>query len=86
MYYAIISKNDWATSMWSYPYVFLYKALMFQANFTVFYLEVIYPVNEWAKSNQICQRMERDMTPWCTDVESQRSQIKVMGSYHEADF
>ena len=28
----IISKTHWAALMWSFPYMFLYKALVFQAN------------------------------------------------------
>ena len=37
----IISKSHWAASMWSYPYMFLYKALVFQTNFwTVVCLQV----------------------------------------------
>ena len=60
--------------MWSYPYMFLYKALVFQAKFldsSLFSSGYISETNDLRATN-ICQGMEHDMSTWDVDVESQR--------------
>ena len=74
--------------MWSYPYMFLYKALAFQANFLDSSLsssDYISNTND-RRETKICQAMEHDMATWGVDVESRRSKIKVMESAYMTDF
>ena len=74
--------------MWSYPYMFLYKALVFQANFLDSSLSsssYIWETND-RRATKICQAMEHDMATWGVDVESRRSKIKVMESAYVTDF
>ena len=74
--------------MWSYPYMLLYKALVFQAKF----LDSNLPssgyisVTNDLRATKICQGMEHDMSTWDVDVESQRSKTKVMESAYMTDF
>ena len=73
----IISKTHWAASMWSYPYMFLHKALVFQANFLDSCLsssDYISETND-RRATKICQGMGHDMATWGVDVESRRSKI-----------
>ena len=84
----IISKTHWAASMWSYPYMFLYKALVFQAKFLDSSLSSSGYISETndLRATKICQGMEHDMSNWDVDVESQRSKTKVMESAYMTDF
>ena len=77
----IISKTHRAASMWSYPYIFFYKALVFQANFLDSSLSSSGYISETndRRATKICQGMGHDMATWGIDVESQRSKIKVIG-------
>ena len=70
----IISKTHWAASMWSYPYMFLYKALVFQAKFLDSSLSSSGYISETndLRGTKIWQGMEHDMSTWGVDVESQR--------------
>ena len=74
--------------MWSYPYMFLYKALAFQAKFLDSSLSSSGYISETndVRANKICQGMEHDMSTWGVDVESQRSKTKVMESAYMKDF
>ena len=60
--------------MWSYPYMFLYKALVFQAKFLDSSLSSSGYISETndLRATKICQGMEHDMSTWGVDVESQR--------------
>ena len=74
--------------MWSYPYMFLYKALVLQANFLDSSLSssgYISKPND-RRETKICQKMEHDMATWGVDVESRRSKIKVMECAYMSDF
>ena len=74
--------------MWSYPYMFLYKALVFQAKFldnSLCSSGYISETND-LRATKICQGMEHDMSTWDVDVESQRSKTKVMESAYMTDF
>ena len=74
--------------MWSYPYVFLYKALVFQANFLDSSLSSSGYISETndRRATKICQEMKHDMATWGVDGESLRSKIKVMESAYVTDF
>ena len=72
--------------MWSYHYMFLYKALVFQAKF----LDSLSSSGYISETNdlrvtKICQGMGHDMSTWGVDVESQRSKTKVMESAYVTD-
>ena len=84
----IISKTHWAASMWSYPYMLLYKALVFLANFLDSSLSPSGYISEKndLRATKICQGMELDLSTWGVDVESQRSKIKVTESAYVTDF
>ena len=60
--------------MWSYSYMFLYKALVFQAKFLDSSLSSSGYISETnhLRATKICQRMEHDMSPSRIDIESQR--------------
>ena len=60
--------------MWGYPYMFLHKALVFQAKFLESSLSSSGYISETndVRATKICQGMEHDMPTWCVDVESQR--------------
>ena len=70
----LISKTYWAASMWSYPYMFLYKALVFQSKFLDSSLSSSGYISETndLRATKICQGMEHDMSTWDVDVESQK--------------
>ena len=74
--------------MWSYPCMFLYKALVFQAKFLDNSLPSSGYISETndLRATKICQAMEYDMSTWGLDVESQRSKIKVMESAYVTYF
>ena len=74
--------------MWSYPYMFLYKALVFQANFLDNNLSSSGYISETndLRATKIRQGMEHDKAIWGVDVESRRSKIKVMTSAYVTDF
>ena len=74
--------------MWSCPYMFLYKALVFQAKFLDSSLSSSGYISETngLRTTKICQRMAHDMSTWGVDVESQRSKTKVMESANVTDF
>ena len=74
--------------MWSYPYMFLYKALVFQTNFLDSNLSSSGYISETndLRATKICQGMEHDLSTWDVDVESQRSKTKVMESAYMTDF
>ena len=74
--------------MWSYPYMFLYKALVFQAKFLESSLSSSGYISETndLRATKIFQGMEHDMSIWDVDVESQRSKTKVMESAFMTDF
>ena len=74
--------------MWSYPYMFLYKALVFQAKFLDSSLSSSGYISETndLRATKICQGMGHDMSTWGVDVESQRSKTKVMESAYVTDF
>ena len=74
--------------MWSYPYMFLYKALVFQAKFLDSSLSSSGYISETndLRATKICQGMEHDRSTWGVDVESQRSETKVMESAYVTDF
>ena len=74
--------------MWSYPYMFLYKALVLQAKFLGSSLSssgYISGPND-LRATKICQGMENDMLTWGVDVESQRSKTKVIESAYMTYF
>ena len=58
----------------SYPYMFLYKALVFQAKYLDSSLSSSGYISETndLRATKLCQRMEHDMSTWGVDVESQR--------------
>ena len=60
--------------MWGYPYMFLHKALVFQAKFLESSLSSSGYISETndVRATKICQGMEHDMSTGCVDVESQR--------------
>ena len=74
--------------MWSYPYMFLYKALVFQANFLDSSLSPSGYISETndRRETKIFQGMEHDMATRGVDVESRRSNIKIMESAYMTDF
>ena len=74
--------------MWSYPYMFLYKALVFEANFLDSSLSSSGYISETndRRATKICQAMKHDMATWGVDGESLRSKIKVMESAYVTDF
>ena len=74
--------------MWSYPYMFLFKALVFQANFLDSSLSSSGYISETNArvATKICQGMEHDMAIWGVDDESRRSKIKVMESAYMTHF
>ena len=74
--------------MWSYPYMFLYKALVFQAKFLDSSLSSSGYISEtnYLRATKIWQWMEHDMSTWDVDVESQRSKTEVMESAYMTDF
>ena len=73
--------------MWSYPYMFLYKAYVFQAKFLDSGLSSSGYISETndLRATKICQGMEHGMSTWGVDVESQRSKTKVMESAYMTD-
>ena len=60
--------------MWSYPYMFLYKALVFQAKFLDSSLSSSGYISETndLRATKLYRGMEHDMSTWGVDVESQR--------------
>ena len=74
--------------MWSYPYMFLYKALVFQAKILDSSLSSSGYISETndLRAIKIRQGMEHDMSTWGVDVKSRRSKTKVMESAHMTDF
>ena len=74
--------------MWSYPYMFLYKALVFQANVLDNSLSSSGYISETndLRATKICQGMKHDMATWVVDAESRRWKIKVMASAYVTDF
>ena len=58
--------------MWSYPYMFLYKALVFQAKFLDSSLSSSGYISETndLRATKICQGMKHDMSTWDVDVSS----------------
>ena len=74
--------------MWSYPYMFLFKTLAFQANFLDSSLSSSAYISETnhRRETKICQGVEHGMATWGVNVESRRSNIKVMESAYVTDF
>ena len=67
--------------------MFLYKALVFQANFLDSSLSsngYILETND-LRATKICQGMEHDMSTWGEDVESRRSNINITESASVTD-